>query len=486
MPYIKKHSVNQYEAGCLDEQIREDNPVRLYRLVTDLYVASNQENLNKEENNGAGRPEYHPADMLCLLLYGYINRISSSRRLEKECHRNIEVKWMMGRLTPDHWTINNFRKNNKELIGGLVRQFRKFLRDEDLIDGQAVMIDGTKLKANNRKEMLKVTELRDMVRKGEEDISRYLDQLDRIDKMEDEEENLESMREERERLAKELEELKEKTEKQKARYEKAKQGGVKYIGTSDEDSRLMLSRNGKVPGYNLQVAVDSKNHLIVGNLVTQEVVDSYQLKPVVEGLIAEEMPVKTVVADKGYSTLNEIERIERQTKVECVVPIPNLPGEDKGLKYIYETQSNEYICPTGKRLVLLQKGKKDNRGRDVNSSIYICKECDGCQIRQQCTTSKWGRRIKRHWNQEWRETYSKRMNRENNKSLIAHRKGVVEHVFGTLRLYMGAVPLLLRGLVGVGIETDLYVQAYNFRRLLNIMEFNDLMCRVSGFNWKMA
>lgn len=486
MPYIKKRAVNQYEAGCLDEQIKDNNPVRLYRLVTDLYVASNLDKLSREENNGAGRPEYHPADMLCLLLYGYINRILSSRRLEKECYRNIEVQWMMGRLTPDHWTINNFRKNNKELISGLVRQFRRFLRDEDLIDGQAVMIDGTKLKANNRKDMLKVSELRDIVRKGEEDISRYLDQLDRIDKMEDEDENLESMREERERLAKELEELKEKTAKQKAQFETARQEGVKYIGTSDKESRLMLSRHGKVPGYNLQVAVDSKNHLIVGNLVTQEVVDRSQLRPVVENLISEKMPVKRAVADKGYSTMNEIEQIEKNTTVECVVAVQGVSGEENRKGFVFDNERNEYVCPMGKRLVQHQKGKKDDKGREADITVYLCWECGGCPIRQKCTTSERGRSVKRHPNHEWREMYKERMNQSGNKSLIAQRKGVVEHIFGTIRLYMGAVPLLLRGLTGVGIETDLYVQAYNFRRLLNILDFDDLMGRVARFDWEMA
>ena len=485
MPYVKKHSVNQYETNCLDDQIEENNPVRLYRLVSDMYVSSNADKLGVKEEKSSGRPEYHPSDMLCLFLYGYINRITSSRPLEKECYRNVEVQWMMGRLTPDHWTINNFRTNNKELISGLVKQFRQFLKDQKLIDGDTVMVDGTKLKANNRKDMLKVSELRDMVQRGEEGISKYLDELDRLDKLEEEKERLQEMQEERERLTKELEELKEKTREQQRLYKKAEEEGVKYLGITDKDSRLMLSRNGKVPAYNLQVAVDAKNHLIVGDSLTQEVVDAYQLKPVVEAIIAEGIPLNTVVADKGYFTLDEIQGIEEKTAVECVVSVQESP-EGKEEEFSYDSQKDEYVCPMDKRLVLWQKGKKGSKRREGTMSVYLCKECEGCPIREKCTKSKLGRRIHRQDNQEWRDAYKERMKWEKNKLLIAQRKGGIEHVFGTIKLYMGMFPLLLRGINNVGIEVDLYVQAYNFRRLLNILKFSDLMSRVAGFNWKMA
>jgi len=482
MPYIQKHSVNQFEAGCLDEQIKENNPVRLYRLVSDLYVSSNAEKLGIKEVKSSGRPEYHPSDMLCLFLYGYINRISSSRLLEKECHRNIEVQWFMGHLTPDHWTINNFRRNNGGLISGLIIQFRKFLKEQKLIDGVMVMVDGTKLKANNQKDMLKKTELRDMVRRGEESISRYLEDMERMDRLEEEEDRLEEIQEERERLSKELEELKRKTGEQKRLYEKAKAEGVKYLGTTDKDSRLMLSRNGKVPGFNAQFAVDSKNHLIVGNSVTNEAVDKHQLKPMVEGLVSEDIPLQRVVADKGYSTLDEIQQIEEERSVECVVGIIKTPRGDEE-NFRYDRQKDEYVCPMGKRLTLLQKG---NKSRKDNASIYLCRECAGCPIGESCTKSKRGRIVNRRENQEWRDAYKERMKLEENKNLLVRRKGVIEHVFGTIKLYMGAVPLLLRGMKGVRTEMDLYVQAYNFIRVLNIFEFNDLMRKIADFDWKMA
>jgi hypothetical protein len=137
----------------------------------------------------------------------------------------------------------------------------------------------------------------------------------------------------------------------------------------------------------------------------------------------------------------------------------------------------------GKRLTLLQKG---NKSRGDNSSVYLGRECEGCPIREGCTKSKRGRIVNRRENQEWRDAYKERMKQEKNKNLLSRRKGVVEHVFGTIKLYMGAVPLLLRGIQGVGTEVDLYVQAYNFKRVLNIFEFSDLMARVAGFNWKMS
>jgi transposase len=483
MTYIKRKAVNQFELSCLDEIIADDNPVRFYRLISDKYVTANAEKFGIKDTKEAGRPEYHPSDLLCLFIYGYVNRIGSSRRLELACHYNKEVEWLLGYLRPDHWTINNFRTNHKKLIKGLIKQFTKFLRVQKLIDGNFVMIDGTKIKANNSKDMPKTAELAEVIRRGEEEITRYLDRLERTDNIEEEEERLEELRKEKEKQLKELKSLQAKTEKQKLLYKKALEEGIKYIGPTDLDSRLMLTRNGKTAAYNAQTAVDSKNHFIVGVSVTNEPVDINELSPMVKSLLSDEIPLQTVVADKGYSALDEIQQIEEETSVECVVSIKKTPNEEKDLEFSYDEQKDEYTCPMGKRLTLLQKG---NKSRKDNASVYLCRECEGCPIRESCTKSERGRTINRRENEEWREAYKERMKSEENKLLIAKRKGVIEHVFGTMKLYMGAVPLLLRGIEGVGIEVDLYVQAYNFRRILNVLEFSDLMTRVAEFDWKMA
>lgn len=485
MTYIKKQAVNGYEMCCLDEEIGDNNPVRLYRFISDSYISSNAKELGiKEEDSKAGRPEYHPSDLLCLFLYGYINRISSSRRLEIECHRNREVQWMLGRLKPDHWTINNFRGKNAELIKGLVKQFRKFLKEQKLIDGNFVMIDGTKIKANNSKDMLKTAELEEVIRRSEDDINRYLNYMEKYDSLEEEKEQLkEEMRAEREQHLRELEGLKSRLKKQEMLLKEAKAKGIKYIGPTDLDSRLMLTRNGKTSAFNVQTAVDSKNHLIVGNKVTNEPVDIHQLKKVVDDLLSDEIPVETVVADKGYSALDDIQQIEEETEVKCVVSIKKTPNEGEDLEFIYDSQKDEYICPMGKRLTLKQRG---NKSRKDNASVYYCKECEGCPLREKCTNSKTGRKVNRRQNQMWCESYRERMKTDENKFLMSKRKGVIEHVFGTIKLYMGSIPLLLRGIEGVGIEMDLYVQAYNFRRVLNLCKFNDLMKQVALFDWKMA
>jgi hypothetical protein len=308
--------------------------------------------------------------------------------------------------------------------------------------------------------------------------------LEHYDNLEKErEELLAEMREERESYLQEIENLKSELEKQKKMYEEALSKKLKYIGPSDLDSRLMLTRNGKTAAYNVQAAVDSKNHFIIGDKVTNEAVDIHQLKPMVGDLISEEIPVKTVVADKGYSALDEIQQIEEETSVECVVPIKKTPREGKDLEFSYDAEKDEYVCPMGKRLTLLQRG---NKSRADNASVYLCRECEGCPIRKKCTNSKRGRIINRRANQSWRDSYKERMKKDENKLLMAKRKGVIEHVFGTIKLYMGSVPLLLRGIEGVGVEVDLYVQAYNFRRLLNLCDFSDLMAKVAKFDWKMA
>jgi transposase len=417
MTYIKRNPVNEYKISCLDEVIGDENPVRLYRLLADKFVSANADKLGIRDKIAAGRPEYHPSDIFCLFLYGYVNRIGSSRRLEKACYNNKEVEWLMGYLRPDHWTINKFRKDHLKLIDGFLRQFRKFMKAQKLIDGNYVMVDGTKIKANNSRDMLKVEELVEVINRSEEDISRYLERLDRLDSIEEEQERLaeirrereefeqqtklekeqlqqelesererlrKEMEEEKERVRRELEELKAKTEKYKKLHNKAVAEDIKYIGPTDLDSRLMLTRNGKTASYNSQTAVDSKNHLIVGVTVTNDPVDVNQLRPMVNELLSEGIPVERVVADKGYSSLNEIQQIEEETSVECIVPIKKVPNEEKDLGFTYDEEKDEYICPMGKRLTLLQKG---NKSRKDNASVYLCRECDGCSIRKSCTNS---------------------------------------------------------------------------------------------------
>ncbi|NCP85555.1 MAG: IS1182 family transposase [Bacteroidetes bacterium] len=486
MIYIQPQDRNQLNMmNSLDLSIAPDNPIRIIDVLVDKIYNSQRDKFTKAKEENIGRPRYHDITFLKLYLYGYLNGISSSRKLESETKRNIEVKWLLGDLQPDHWVISNYRKENGDSIRHLTKSFRKFLRSTGYIDGKTVAIDGTKIKAYANKDMLTVKKIDKRLENLNKNIEEYLLRLQSNDTLESLEEELaiDDVGADINKI------LLDKYIVSQAKIEKLveakrflEENNRSSVSLSDKEARLMKSRDGFIPAYNVQSGVDSKYNMIADTEVTDEENDLNQLEPMVNS-IEEEIGKKPeeVLADKGYYKPTKIEEVELDEKVKCYVAIPEEKKEVSEFKY--NKEKDEYICSEGKPLVLKQKNKERKNGY---SDMYQGIECDGCKLRAECTKSKSGRILYRPSNIEWVERYKKRMGEIFSKAKINKRKTIVEHPFGTLKYWMGKIPLLLRGKEKVSTEINIYSTAYNIKRLLNIEPYDNIMELIIAYDWKSA
>jgi len=486
MIYIQPQDRNQLNMmNSLDLSIAPDNPIRIIDVLVDKIYNSQRDKFTKAKEENIGRPRYHDITFLKLYLYGYLNGISSSRKLESETKRNIEVKWLLGDLQPDHWVISNYRKENGDSIRHLTKSFRKFLRSTGYIDGKTVAIDGTKIKAYANKDMLTVKKIDKRLENLNKNIEEYLLRLQSNDTLESLEEELaiDDVGADINKI------LLDKYIVSQAKIEKLveakrflEENNRSSVSLSDKEARLMKSRDGFIPAYNVQSGVDSKYNMIADTEVTDEENDLNQLEPMVNS-IEEEIGKKPeeVLADKGYYKPTKIEEVELDEKVKCYVAIPEEKKEVSEFKY--NKEKDEYICSEGNPLVLKQKNKERKNGY---SDMYQGIECDGCKLRAECTKSKSGRILYRPSNIEWVERYKKRMGEIFSKAKINKRKTIVEHPFGTLKYWMGKIPLLLRGKEKVSTEINIYSTAYNIKRLLNIEPYDNIMELIIAYDWKSA
>jgi transposase len=474
---------NEFLMLSFDMMVSPDSPVRLIDLMCKKFISDNQWREEWKGTKEKGCKSYPPSSMLALLVYGYFNRITTSRNLEKETQRNIEVIWLMCGLQPDHWTICAFRRGNKGLVKKLLKSFRAFLLDEKYASARRMVFDGTKLKAYANRNMLTKQGITRKLENLDKSIAEYLSQLERNDSRDDE---LELAHGEIEKLKGEIEKLK----KQKAKFEVAgkvlEASGEKQISPNDKDAVLVKGREGKFAGYNGQAGVESKGHFIMQNEITTEAVDQRQLENCV-GKTEEEMEqeIEEVLADKGYGNSTQILDIEKQGKA-CFVPLPETKREKEeksGIIFKYNEQDDFYTCAQGKKLILHAKNVKHS-GSTYNT--YKCHDCLGCAIRNKCTKSKTGRTVKRNINQKQIDRYKEKLASDYAKERIAERKGVVEHPFGTIKLMMGKFNFLLTGKEKVQIEFDIYATAYNIKRLLNCAEMPVLKRQIMEYNWAAA
>jgi transposase len=460
---------------CLDDYVGEDNPVR----AIDAFVEQldlKQLEFARAEPKATGRPAYHPATLLKIYIYGYLNRIQSSRRLEREAQRNLELIWLSGRLTPDFKTIADFRKDNGPAIQRVCREFVLLCRNFDLFSEAMVAIDGSKFKAvNNRDKNFTERKLQARQEQLEESIGRYLAELDRADRQPS------AVSEDR------VSRLKERIAGMKVQIEQLKEIGVKMqaapdhqVSLTDPDARSMATsgRGTGTVGYNVQAAVDTKHHLIVTHEVTNIGHDRSQLAPMSQ-LTKETIGQEglTVLADRGYFSGEQIKTCEDQ-KIETLVPKP-LTSNNKaaGLfdkrDFTYLAEQDEYRCPAGKRAIyrctVVENGLKLHK--------YWSSACPKCQIKARCTTGV-NRRIARWEHEQILERMQERLERTPDASRI--RRRTVEHVFGTLKAWMGATHFLTRTLPRVSTEMSLHVLAYNLKRMLKIFGVQPLMRAMAG------
>lgn len=448
--------------SSIDDQVDQDSIVRIIDKAVD--IVTNDLIKGKQKQNEVGRPEYPKRGLLKLYLYGYMNRVKSSRKLERECKLNIEVMWLMGKLKPDHWTISKFRKDNTEEIKATIKSFNKFLIESQYIDGKTIVIDGTKLKANaSSSGNMNIEEISERLEDIESKIVYYLENFNQNDEFDQEKEKISELRKEKEELEKQIDQLKKQNKKV---YVKA-----------DPDSNIIRTKEGTRAAYNAQISCDAKHKLIVATDVSSQSNDFSQLgnmyeksKEMLQGKKPEE-----IVADAGYYSPELIQEIEEEEKIKTFVA--ELPEQNKG-EFRYDKKKDEYTCTQGKQL-RFEKAKLNTRGRKTR--YYRCNECSGCAIKNQCTTSSKGRIKIRYINQDFRDSYREKMRDEQSREKIRLRKTIVEHPIGTIKLWLGKNPLLLRGIEKVKTEIRLVSLSYNLLRIYNIDGFYRLMNKLNKY-----
>lgn len=446
----------------IDDYIDEENPIR----VVDAFVDSiDLPNLGFKTTPAAtGRPAYHPSTMLKLFIYGYLNRVQSSRRLEREAGRNVELMWLLGRLAPDFKTIADFRKNNSQGIKNACRTFIDLCRQMNMFQDAIIAIDGSKFKAVNSKENnYTPKKLQFHINRVEKHIDAYLKQLDAADKKEQQSVDGVLITDKIAWLKKSLAELKSMDERVNKHPEK-------QVSTTDPDSRLLKTQGmTRAVCYNVQSAVDSKNHLIVAHEVMNKP-DRGQLCRVGEQVqSALQEKTITVVADKGYYSGVDIKDCQDAGMSVLVPKGDTSASEKKGIfnrsLFKYDAVKDAYTCPANK--VMNYRGSSVDKGLSVKRYFIDTKTCRACHLKSQCTKSKGLRRITRWEHQGQIDRMDKLMVAMPDSMLI--RKQTVEHPFGTIKSWMGATHFLTRGFKNVGTEMDLHVLAYNLTRMIKIV-----------------
>jgi transposase len=460
---------------CLDDYVVETNPVR----VVDVFV--DELDLGKLGFDGVdpaatGRPAYHPAVLLKIYLYGYLNRIQSSRRLESEAQRNVELMWLTGRLMPDFKTIANFRKDNGKAIRGVCRQFVVLCRQLGLLSADVVAIDGSKFKAvNNRDRNFTSAKLKRRMQEIEASIDRYLAALDTADRQESSVAQVKT-----ERLQDKIAALKTRMQELKAIEVQLNATPDKQISLTDPDARSMKTRGTGIVGYNAQIAVDAKHHLIVAHEVTNDGIDRSQLSSMAKqarsAMGGEEL---TAVADRGYFKGEEILACE-QAGITVIVPKPLTSGSKAEGRFgkqdfVYLADDDEYRCPAGQRLTrhfaVVEHG--------MTLHAYWSSACQGCAMRAQCTTSAEPRRIKRWEHEAVLDAMQARL--DNAPEMMRIRRQTVEHPFGTIKSWMGATHFLTKTLPRVSTEMSLHVLAYNMKRVIKLLGIGGLIDAIRAY-----
>jgi transposase len=446
----------------LDDYVAEQNPVRVVDVFVDeLDLAG----LGFEGVLPArtGRPAYHPTVLLKIYIYGYLNRIQSSRRLEREAQRNVELMWLTRRLAPDFKTIANFRKDNGKAIRNVCRQFIVLCQQLDLFSEAVVAIDGSKFKAVNSSDRnFTGAKLKRRMEEIEANISRYLAELDTADRQEPAAAQSQSAR-----LEDKITALKSQMAKLKEIEAKLKATGETQISLTDPDARSMITRGAGIVGYNVQTAVDAKHHLIVAHEVTNNGSDRDQLSGMAkEARAAIGTATLTAIADRGYFKGEEILACH-EARIAALVPKTMTSGAkadgrfDKA-DFIYDAEKNEYRCPAGQSLVWrfasIEEGMKLHR--------YWSSNCKGCPLKEKCTPSS-QRRITRWEHQNVLDDMQARLDREPGAMRV--RRSTVEHPFGTIKSWMGSTHFLTKGLERVKTEMSLHVLAYNLKRLIALL-----------------
>jgi transposase len=459
---------------CLQDWIGEDNPVRVIDVFVDELDLA-ELGFGGVDPEATGRPSYHPSVLLKLYIYGYLNRVQSSRRLEREAGRNVEVMWLTGRLVPDHKTIADFRKDNGSSIRKVCARFIALCRAMGLLTQASVAIDGSKFKAvNNRDKNFTRAKMQRRMAQIEESVARYLHQLDTADRQEPSE----ALKTKTTRLKEKIAKLKEEMQRLHVLEARMLATPDQQISLTDPDARSMATsgRGSGVVGYNVQAAVDTKHHLIVTHDVINVGSDRSQLAQMAKETKATlETNNLDVVADRGYFNGEEILACE-QAGITVTLPKPQTSGNRAKGRFVkqdfrYVAQEDVYICPANEKLIYRYTNEEDG----LVLRRYWTNACLTCAIKRRCTTGR-ERRITRWEHEHVLETVQRRLDEHPEK--MRQRRETVEHPFGTIKARMGATHFLMKTLKRVSTEMALHVLAYNLTRVMNIMGPRSLVAAI--------
>jgi transposase len=455
----------------LEDYIAAENPVRFL----DAFVASldlHTLGFAKARCADTGRPPYDPAVLLKLYLYGYLHRLRSSRMLEAECQRNVEVLWLLGKLAPDFKTIADFRKDNLKPLKAVARQFTLLCRKLELFGGELLAIDGSKFAAvNARDQNFNAAKLQDLIDRADARLAEYLQQLDRADAAEPDGAALNKSE-----LAAKIAALQEKQDWHRELLAQL-DAEQKQVSVTDPDTRKMPTAHGMIVGYNAQMAVDAKHKLIVAEDVTNEVTDLHQLANVaLEAKANLELKEAEVVADAGYYNAAEVSRCVEQNLTPYIPKADTSANTARGLygksQFKHDAAKDVYVCPAGAELTY--RFATYELGRELR--YYRASNCKQCSLKSRCTRNKANRTITREENEHLMEAMAARMRAQPHKFKL--RKTLAEHPFGTIKRWFGYTHFLLKGLAKVQCEWSLTTLAYNLKRVLNLVSFEKLMAMV--------
>ena len=474
--YVQSEDRNQLsiEPLCFDDLITENNPVRAIEMIVESMDIP-QLGFVYAKTKDTGRKPYSPEDQFKLYAYSYYNGIRSSRKIERECHRNIEVMWLIGGLKPDHKTIANFRKDNKNAIKAAFRQFSLICAELGLISREVVAVDGSKFRAcNGRMRYHSKGKIAEKLQHYNEAAEKYLNLLEQSDREENEAPPAQYSRDE---LKEKLGKIQKRVQELEAIQERVEAEGTIYL--TDSDARLMRNHNGGGDiSHNVQIAVEAANHFVVAVDVTSEAVDYAQLHNISsqakEELGAEEL---IAIADKGYYAGEQFAKC-KEDHIRPIAPHPEKGGsQERGYTkghFIYEAETDAYRCPQGQMLAQPAQKRANRKGNRYYNRVV----CANCPAKEKCSPSTPYRTIVRG---EY-DSYSDEVDAftKANAKLFAERKSMCEHPFGTVKRALGFTHFLTRGSDNVRTESLLHFFAYNLKRFINIVGTTRVQVMLQG------